>query len=43
LRTALDLVKRNFTVEAADRLWLTDITEHPTKEGKLYCAAVMDA
>jgi putative transposase len=23
-------------------LWLTDITEHPTAEGKLYCAAVMD-
>jgi putative transposase len=38
-----DLVKRNFTVEAIDLLWLTDITEHPTREGKLYCAAVMDA
>ncbi|MGH3929403.1 MAG: IS3 family transposase [Pseudonocardiaceae bacterium] len=38
-----DLVKRNFTVSAAGRLWLTDITEHPTNEGKLYCAAVMDA
>ena len=38
-----DLVKRNFTVEAIDRLWLTDITEHPTNEGKLYCAAVLDA
>jgi putative transposase len=37
------LVKRNFTVEATDLLWLTDITEHPTKEGKVYCAAVMDA
>jgi putative transposase len=23
--------------------WLTDITEHPTTEGKIYCAAVMDA
>jgi putative transposase len=38
-----DLVGRRFTVEAPNRLWLTDITEHPTKEGKLYCAAVMDA
>lgn len=38
-----DLVKRNFTVAGVDRLWLTDITEHPTGEGKLYCAAVMDA
>jgi putative transposase len=38
-----DLVHRQFTVNAQDRLWLTDITEHPTSEGKLYCAAVMDA
>lgn len=38
-----DLVHRQFTVEAPDRLWLTDITEHPTTEGKLYCCAVMDA
>ena len=28
--------------EAPDRLWLTDITEHPTREGKVYCAAVLD-
>ena len=38
-----DLVHRQFTVTAPDRLWLTDITEHPTNEGKLYCCAVMDA
>jgi putative transposase len=38
-----DLVNRNFTVEEPNRLWVTDITEHPTAEGKLYCAAVMDA
>ncbi len=38
-----DLVARQFAVEAPDRLWLTDITEHDTAEGKLYCAAVMDA
>ncbi len=25
-----------------DRLWVTDITEHPTREGKVYCAAVLD-
>jgi len=24
-------------------LWLTDITEHPTREGKVYCAVVVDA
>jgi putative transposase len=38
-----DLVHRQFAVAAPDRLWLTDITEHPTNEGKLYCCAVMDA
>ena len=41
--TEEDLVRRRFDVEAPDRLWLTDITEHPTNEGKMYCAAVMDA
>jgi putative transposase len=41
--TEEDLVHRRFTVEEPNRLWLTDITEHPTREGKLYCAAVMDA
>jgi len=25
-----------------DELWVTDITEHPTREGKLYCAVVLD-
>jgi putative transposase len=38
-----DLVKRQFAAGAPDELWLTDIAEHPTTEGKLYCAAVMDA
>jgi putative transposase len=38
-----DLVNRQFTVDAPNRLWVTDITEHPTSEGKVYCAAVMDA
>ena len=37
-----DLVNRNFTAVAPDRLWLTDITEHWTGEGKLYCCAVKD-
>jgi transposase InsO family protein len=23
-------------------LWVTDITEHPTREGKVYCAVVLD-
>ncbi|MET3948888.1 hypothetical protein ABIB49_003614 [Arthrobacter sp. UYCu512] len=25
-----------------NELWVTDITEHPTREGKVYCCAVMD-
>ena len=37
-----DLVRRRFIAEAPDRLWLTDITEHPTREGKVYLAAVLD-
>lgn len=37
-----DLVRRRFIADAPDRLWLTDITEHPTREGKVYCAAVLD-
>ena len=38
-----DLVDRVFTAPAPDLLWLTDITEHPTAEGKLYLCAVKDA
>ena len=38
-----DLVQRQFTADAPNRLWLTDITEHPTAEGKLYLCAVKDA
>ena len=41
--TEEDLVRRQFHVDALDQLWLTDITEHPTAEGKLYRGAVMDA
>jgi putative transposase len=37
-----DLVERDFTAEAINELWLTDITEHPTGEGKLYLCAVKD-
>jgi putative transposase len=38
-----DRVRRNFTADGPNRLWLTDITEHPTGEGKLYLCAVKDA
>jgi putative transposase len=27
---ALDLVRRRFSADVPDRLWMTDITEHPT-------------
>ena len=37
-----DLVRRRFVADGPDRLWLTDITEHPTREGKVYLAAVLD-
>ena len=37
-----DLVKRDFTAHALNELWLTDITEHWTGEGKLYLCAIKD-
>jgi putative transposase len=40
--TAVDLVERMFTREAPNRLWVIDITEHRTYEGKVYCAVVLD-
>lgn len=40
--TCEDLVQRDFTAQAPNELWLTDITEHPTQEGKLYCCVVLD-
>ena len=40
--TCEDLVQRNFAAARPDELWLTDITEHPTREGKLYCCVVLD-
>ncbi len=40
--TAADLVERRFGRAQPDQLWVTDITEHPTREGKIYCAVVLD-
>lgn len=37
-----DLVKRVFTAPAPNLVWLTDITEHATAEGKLYLCAIKD-
>lgn len=41
--TAEDRVQRKFGRVSRDQLWVTDITEHPTREGKVYCAVVLDA
>jgi putative transposase len=41
--TSEDLVNRKFHRLRPNELWMTDNTEHPTREGKPYCAAVMDA
>jgi putative transposase len=38
-----DLVHREFGAARPNELWLTDITEHPTDEGKLYLCAIKDA
>ena len=40
--TAEDRVQRQFRRDGRDQLWVTDITEHATREGKVYCAVVLD-
>jgi hypothetical protein len=37
-----DHVNRIFHADRLDAIWLTDISEHPTAEGKLYVCAVKD-
>lgn len=37
-----DHVRREFVADGPDRLWVTDITQHRTAEGWVYCAAVID-
>jgi putative transposase len=41
--TVDDLVNRKFHRLRPNELWVTDITQHRTREGWLYCAAVLDA
>jgi putative transposase len=38
-----DLVNRDFRRDGPNQLWMTDITEHPTREGRLFCCVVLDA
>ncbi|MEH2614380.1 putative transposase [Bradyrhizobium sp. AZCC 1693] len=42
LPIAPNLIDRNFTTAAPNRIWLADITYIPTAEGWLYLAAIMD-
>ena len=37
-----DLVRRQFSAVGPNAVWLTDITEHPTAQGKLYLCAIKD-
>jgi putative transposase len=38
-----DLVNRAFNPVEPDQLWVMDVTEHPTGQGKVYVAVVLDA
>lgn len=40
--TADDLVNRTFHRLSPNELWVTDITEHRTRKGKVFCCCVMD-
>ena len=40
--TSDDLVNRQFGRSEIDELWVTDITEHPTREGEVFCCCVLD-
>jgi putative transposase len=42
VRAAEDLVDRNFVADGPNQLWMSDIKEIPTWEGKLYLASVLD-
>ena len=37
-----DLVRREFSAERPNQVWVADITEHRTDEGKLYLCAIKD-
>jgi putative transposase len=40
--SAPDLVNRRFVADRPDALWVSDITQHRTGEGWVYCAVVLD-
>ena len=37
-----DYVQRDFTAQRPNQVWVTDITAHPTGEGKVYCCLIKD-
>src|SRR5262249_19870191 len=43
LVTVTDLVRRDVRRDGPNQLWVTDITEHPTREGNVYGCVVLDA
>jgi putative transposase len=42
-RASTDLVNRQFLAGRPDQLWVSDITQHRTDQGWVYCAVVLDA
>lgn len=40
--TSTDLLERSFIATGPNEVWLTDITEHPTLEGRVFCCCVLD-
>lgn len=42
-QVAGDLVDRQFSRSGPNQLWVTDTSEHPTREGKIDCAVVLEA
>jgi len=43
VRTASDLVNRDFTATGPNQPSVTDITEHRAREGRVFCCVVLDA
>ena len=37
-----DLLKRDFTADAPNKKWITDITQVKTRDGNLYISAIFD-
>ena len=37
-----DLVRRHFAADGPNQVWVADLTEHRSDEGKIYCCAIKD-